>query len=64
MKTEILPAKDGNKPITFHKNGLHQSLGVPAGTKIPAAKRSAALQGKFGKTALKQALFAKNVLKH
>jgi hypothetical protein len=53
----------GKKPITFNKGGLHRSLNVPAGKPIPAAKRQAALAGKYGPKAKKQAQFAKNVLK-
>lgn len=62
MKTETIPGKDGQKPITFHKGGLHESLHVPEGEKIPASKRTAAMKGKYGKKAEKQALFAHNVL--
>ena len=53
----------GKKPITFKKGGLHRSLNVPAGKPIPSAKRQAALAGKYGPKAKKQAQFAKNVLK-
>ena len=63
MKTETIPAKDGHKAITFHKNGLHESLGVPAGKKIPKTKIMAALSGSDGEKAKKQALFMKNVLR-
>ena len=52
----------GKKPITFAKGGLHQSLGVPAGKPIPAAKMASALAGKEGPKAAAQARFAKNVL--
>lgn len=52
----------GKKSITFKKGGLHQSLGVKAGEKIPSAKIKGALAGKFGPKALKQAMFMKNVL--
>ncbi len=52
----------GKKPITFAKGGLHQSLGVPQGQPIPAAKMASALAGKEGPTTQKQAQFAKNVL--
>ena len=56
--------KKGQKEIKFHPGGLHASLHVPQGTKIPEAKREAALAGKYGPKAAKQAQFAKNVLKH
>lgn len=52
----------GKKPIKFKPGGLHESLDVPQGKKIPAAKRIAALKGKFGAKAKKQANFARNVL--
>lgn len=63
MKTETIPAKDGHKKITFVKGGLHSSLGVPQGEKIPASKMQAALAGRYGGKAASQARFAKNVLK-
>jgi hypothetical protein len=52
----------GKKPVTFQKGGLHQSLGVPQGQKIPAAKMAAAKTGKFGPKAQKQANFAAGML--
>ncbi len=55
--------KKGQKKITFKAGGLHRKLGVPQGTKIPASKMAAALAGKYGAKAKKEALFAKNVLK-
>ena len=54
--------KAGKKPIAFTKGGLHKSTGTPPGKPIPAAKKQAALSGKLGPKAKKQALFAKNVL--
>ena len=48
--------------IKFHKGGLHQSLGVKTGEKIPTNLLQAALAGRKGKKAEKQAQFAKNVL--
>lgn len=64
MKTSktVTISKVGKKPITFKKGGLHSSLGVPQGKKIPAGKMAAAASGKDGAKAKKQALFAKNVL--
>lgn len=53
----------GKKPVTFKKGGLHQSLGVPQGTNIPAAKMAAAKAGKYGPKAQKQANFAQGMLK-
>jgi len=61
MATETIH-EAGKKPITFHKGGLHESLGVKQGEKIPSSKISAALAGKDGAKAKAQALFMKNVL--
>jgi hypothetical protein len=52
----------GQKAVSFQQGGLHQSLGVPAGQPIPAAKMQAALSGKKGPKAKAQANFAVNVL--
>jgi len=60
---ETIPKRRGKKKITFKAGGLHRILGVPQGTKIPAAKMRAALAGKYGAKAKKEALFAKNVLR-
>jgi hypothetical protein len=57
-----LKAKKGQKSISFTKGGLHESTGTPAGEKIPASKRMAALHGSYGSKAKKQELFAENVL--
>ena len=51
------------KPVTFQKGGLHKSVGVPQGQKIPAAKVAAAAAGKFGPKAQKQANFAQGMLR-
>ncbi len=64
MATQTIPAKDGHKAISFHKGGLHESTHTPAGQKIPASKRRAALMGSYGATTKRQALFAKNILHH
>lgn len=62
-KTEtVQPTKKGEKPIKFKAGGLHESTGTPAGQKIPAKKMAAALEGKDGPKAEKQAQFKKNVL--
>lgn len=61
QKKETIHAK-GKKPITFNKGGLHKSTGTPMGKPIPAAKKAAALSGKYGPKAKRQAEFAKNVL--
>lgn len=52
----------GKKPVTFQKGGLHESLGVPQGQKIPADKMAAAKSGKYGSAAQKQANFASGML--
>lgn len=46
---------------TMHKGGLHESLGVPAGKKIPKAKIETAAKkpGKVGKQARLAETFAK-----
>lgn len=58
----VVMKKKGKKPIAFKKGGLHATLGVSQDSKIPAKKMSAALGGKYGTKAKKEALFAKNVL--
>lgn len=62
MATTTIRSK-GKKPITFKRCGLHNSLNVPCGSKIPAEKIQAALNGDFGPKARAQAAFYKNVLK-
>jgi hypothetical protein len=52
----------GKAPVVFQKGGLHQSLGVPEGQPIPAAKMAAAKAGKYGPKAQKQANFATGML--
>jgi hypothetical protein len=59
--TEVIK-KAGKKPIAFEKGGLHATLGVPQGQKIPEKMMQEALAGKHGMKAKKQAQFAKNVL--
>lgn len=55
--------KAGKKSLTFKKGGLHSSLGVPQGEKIPEGKVRAAAAGRYGPEAKKQALFYLNALK-
>jgi hypothetical protein len=55
--TVTMSAK-GKKPIKFKGGALHQQLHVPAGKKIPAGKKRAALAGRYGKLAKKRAVFA------
>lgn len=62
QKETLKPKSPGQRKISFRKGGLHASLGVAQGKKIPAAKRRAALAGKYGPKAKRQAEFAKNVL--
>ena len=52
----------GQRPVSFQKGGLHRSLGVPEGQKIPAAKMAAAKAGRYGPKAKKQANFATGML--
>jgi hypothetical protein len=61
-KRVIKPKKAGQKRISFQPGGLHKSVGVPTGKPIPAGKVNAALAGKYGPKAQKQAQFYKNVL--
>lgn len=63
VKRTIKPRGKGQKPITFTEGGLHRSLGVAAGKKIPEGKFRAALAGRYGPKAKRQALLAKNVLR-
>jgi hypothetical protein len=60
-KTTI-KGKKGKAPVTFQPGGLHESLGVPQGQKIPPAKMAAAKAGKYGPTAAKQANLATEML--
>jgi hypothetical protein len=60
-KTTIKGGK-GKKPVSFQPGGLHQSLGVPQGQTIPAAKMAAAAAGKFGPKAQAQANLATGML--
>jgi hypothetical protein len=52
----------GSKPVKFQAGGLHESLGVPQGQKIPAAKMAAAKAGDYGAAAAKQANLATGML--
>jgi len=63
QKVTIGPSKKGQKPVSFKKGGLHKSLGVPQGEKIPEGKMRAAAAGRYGPLAKKQALMALNMLK-
>lgn len=60
-KTQTIKSK-GKDPVTFEKGGLHRSLGVPQGEKIPAKKVAAAARGEYGPKAQKQANMAKGML--
>jgi len=61
-KTVTIAGKKGKPAITFEKGGLHRSLGVPQGQKIPASKMQAAKRGAYGAKAAKQASFATGLL--
>jgi hypothetical protein len=62
-KTKIITiSKPGKPTIKFKKGGLHKSLKVPEGKKIPATKMAAAKAGKYGPKAKKQANFATGLL--
>ena len=60
---KIMPQKTGQKAVTFRKGGLHATLDVPQGQKIPESKLAAALKGKYGETGAKQARFYVNFLR-
>ena len=62
-KVTIEPQKKGQEAVSFTKGGLHKSLDVPQGEKIPAAKLAAAKAGAYGPKAEKQAHFAAGMLK-
>lgn len=47
--------------ISFQKGGLHRSLGVPEGQKIPENLMAEALSGKRGPKAKKQAQLARTM---
>lgn len=57
----IKPKKKGQKTIKYRPGGLHASTGTPKGQKIPKSKLRAALAGRYGPKAKKQADMAKNV---
>ena len=59
---QTISGGNGQKPVSFKKGGLHESLGVPADKPIPAGKMAAAKQGKYGPKAQKQANFATGML--
>lgn len=63
MAKTVTIKKKGKKPIKFKKGGLHRSLGVPEGEKIPASKMRAAKAGRYGPLAKKQANLAQGALK-
>lgn len=48
---------------TKNKGGLHRSLSVPEGKKIPVSKLNAAARGEYGEKAQKQAQLAKTLRK-
>ena len=52
---KIVKIGTGKKALKFKKGALHAQLDVPSGQKIPAAKKAAALSGKYGKLAKKRA---------
>ena len=58
----VIKGKAGKPAVSFKPGGLHQSLGVPAGQNIPAAKMAAAAAGKFGPKAKAQANLAQGML--
>ena len=61
-KTQTIKGAAGKDPVTFEKGGLHKSVGVPEGQKIPAAKMAAAKRGEYGPKAQVQANMATGML--
>ena len=61
-KTVTMRAK-GKKPVRFKSGGLHESVGVPSGEKIPEEKIRSAASGNYGERARKQAVMAKGMLR-
>ena len=61
-KKTVIKGKPGKKPVSFTPGGLHKSLGVPQGEKIPAAKMASALGGNAGPKAAAQARMAQGML--
>jgi len=61
-KTTTIKGAKGKPAVSFQKGGLHRSLGVPQGQKIPAAKMAAAARGDYGPKAKAQAALAQGML--
>ena len=61
-KRVTIKGSGSEKPVSFSKGGLHRSLGVPVGERIPASKLAAAKRGEFGPKAKKQANMATGML--
>lgn len=62
VTTQTIASPGQGKPVTFEKGGLHKSVGVPQGEKIPAKKMADAAAGKYGAKAQKQANMAQGML--
>jgi hypothetical protein len=61
-KTATITGGKGQKQVTFQKGGLHRSVNVPQGQKIPAPKMAAAKRGDYGAKTKKQANMATGML--
>ena len=61
-KKVTIKGKGSAKPVSFSKGGLHRSVGVPEGLKIPASKLAAAKAGEYGPKAKRQANMASGML--
>lgn len=57
MAEQVTIKKKGKRPLRFRRGALHEQLGVPQGEPIPASKRQAALEGRYGPLAKKRAVF-------
>jgi len=56
--TVVIKGKKGQKPLVHEKGALHEKLGVPQDKTIPPGKKAAALAGKYGPLAKKEAIYA------
>lgn len=61
-RVTMKPRKRGQKKVTFEEGGLHKSLGVPMGMKIPESKMQEAMRGEHGMKAKRQAMMAEHML--
>jgi hypothetical protein len=63
MAERVTMRKQGRKPVSFSKGGLHRSTHTPEGEPIRASKMAAAARGDYGPKAVKQANMARGMLR-